>query len=103
MAKHYKEAPWWWYATVLVVSFILGLIVALKENITLPVWAYIVSLVVGIIVAPFVSRPKSVVSDISVYGAALTQSTFSDRVPSCTLATATALPPTTCRKCWRDS
>jgi hypothetical protein len=78
MAKNYKEAPWWWYATVLVVSFVLGLIVAIKENITLPVWAYIVSLVVGIIVAPFVSRPKSVVSEIIVYGAALTQSSLTE-------------------------
>jgi hypothetical protein len=40
---------------VLVFSFILGLVVVLKENITMPVWAYIVSLIVGIIVAPFVS------------------------------------------------
>jgi hypothetical protein len=55
MAKNYKEVPWWWYMIVLVFSFILGLVVVLKENITMPVWAYIVSLIVGIIVAPFVS------------------------------------------------
>lgn len=55
MAKHYKETPWWWYVAVLVGSFFLGLIVVLKENITLPAWAYIVSLIVGIIIAPFVS------------------------------------------------
>jgi hypothetical protein len=36
MHKHYKEAPWWWYMVVLGVSFILGLIVVIKENITLP-------------------------------------------------------------------
>ncbi|OKL56164.1 hypothetical protein UA08_08584 [Talaromyces atroroseus] len=53
MAKHYKETPAWWYASVLLISFILGLIVVLKENITLPAWAYIVSLVVGIIFGPF--------------------------------------------------
>ncbi|KAJ5580680.1 hypothetical protein N7450_006981 [Penicillium hetheringtonii] len=53
MAKHYKETPWWWYITVLVGSFVLGLIVVLKENITLPAWAYVVSLIVGIIIAPF--------------------------------------------------
>ncbi|KAJ4007720.1 hypothetical protein NW752_010389 [Fusarium irregulare] len=52
MAKNYKEAPWWWYITILVGSFILGLIVVIKENITLPVWAYIVSLVVGSVIAP---------------------------------------------------
>ncbi|PWY67927.1 OPT oligopeptide transporter [Aspergillus heteromorphus CBS 117.55] len=53
MAKHYRETPWWWYVAVLVISFVLGLVVVLKEDISLPVWAYIVSLVVGIIVAPF--------------------------------------------------
>jgi cytochrome bd-type quinol oxidase subunit 2 len=57
MAKHYKEAPWWWYMAVLVFSFILGLIVVTKENVTLPVWAYIVSLLLGIFIAPFVSMP----------------------------------------------
>lgn len=57
MAAHYKETPWWWYAAVLVVSFILGLVVVTKENITLPVWAYIVSLLLGIFIAPFVSMP----------------------------------------------
>ncbi|KAK7736156.1 hypothetical protein SLS53_007184 [Cytospora paraplurivora] len=53
MAKHYKETPWWWYTIVLVVSFIIGIIVVTKENITLPVWGYIVSLILGIILAPF--------------------------------------------------
>ncbi|KAI6713955.1 OPT oligopeptide transporter [Diplocarpon mali] len=53
MAKHYKETPWWWYGLVLVVSFILGLIVVLTQDITLPAWAYIVSLLTGIIVSPF--------------------------------------------------
>ncbi|KAI5268780.1 peptide transporter [Aureobasidium subglaciale] len=53
MVKHYKEVPWWWYMGVLVFSFVLGLVVVIKENITLPVWAYIVALIVGIIVAPF--------------------------------------------------
>lgn len=59
MTKNYKEAPWWWYIGVLVLSFVLGLIVVLTQNITLPVWAYIVSLVLGIIIAPFVSCPRS--------------------------------------------
>ena len=55
MHKHYKEAPWWWYMIVLAVSFILGLIVVIKENITLPVWGYIIALCMGTIIAPFVS------------------------------------------------
>jgi hypothetical protein len=54
MAKHYKETPAWWYGAVILVSFILGLVVVLKENITLPVWAYIVSLILGIVFGPFV-------------------------------------------------
>ncbi|EUC39534.1 hypothetical protein COCMIDRAFT_111306 [Bipolaris oryzae ATCC 44560] len=53
MAKHYREAPWWWYTIVLVVSFVLGLIVVIKENVTLPVWAYIVALLLGTFIAPF--------------------------------------------------
>lgn len=54
MAKRYKEAPWWWYVAVLVISFILGLVVVIKENITLPVWGYIVSLILGTFIAPLV-------------------------------------------------
>ncbi|KAJ4370267.1 hypothetical protein N0V86_009004 [Didymella sp. IMI 355093] len=53
MHKHYREAPWWWYMIVLVVSFILGLIVVIKENVTLPVWGYIVALLTGTIISPF--------------------------------------------------
>jgi uncharacterized membrane protein len=55
MVKHYKEAPWWWYVIVLVASFALGLIVVLKNNITLSAWAYVVALIVGCVIAPFVS------------------------------------------------
>lgn len=55
MAKNYKETPWWWYISVLVFSFVLGLVVVIKENITLPAWAYIVALLLGIFIAPFVS------------------------------------------------
>ncbi|KAK7513214.1 OPT oligopeptide transporter [Phyllosticta citriasiana] len=53
MAKHYKEVKWTWYAAVLVISFILGLVVVLKENITLSAGGFILSLVLGIIIAPF--------------------------------------------------
>ncbi|KAK3994331.1 OPT oligopeptide transporter [Cladorrhinum sp. PSN332] len=52
MAKTYKETPWWWFVIVLVISFVLGIIVVTKENITLPVWAYIVALLLGIFIAP---------------------------------------------------
>lgn len=59
MVKHYKEAPWWWYIIVLVFSFVLGLVVVIKENVTLPVWAYVVALLVGCIIAPLVSTSKT--------------------------------------------
>ncbi|CAN8100192.1 unnamed protein product [Discula destructiva] len=52
MAKNYKEVPQWWYMATLVLSFVLGLVVVITQNITLPVWAYIVALLVGIIIAP---------------------------------------------------
>lgn len=57
MAKHYKEAPWWWYIILLVISFVLGLAIVIKEKHILPVWAYVVSLLLGIVVSPFVGIP----------------------------------------------
>ncbi|CZT49190.1 related to peptide transporter [Rhynchosporium secalis] len=53
MAKHYKETPWYWFFAVLVFAFILGLVVVIKENITLPAWAYVFSLLLGSFIAPF--------------------------------------------------
>ncbi|KAF4767263.1 hypothetical protein HAV15_009407 [Penicillium sp. str.  len=53
MAKHYKDTPWWCFAGIIIISFVLGLIVVIKENITLPVWAYIVALALGILISPF--------------------------------------------------
>lgn len=55
MAKHYREVPWWWYVLILVFSFILGLVVVVRENVTLPVWAYVAALLVGIVISPLVS------------------------------------------------
>ena len=57
MAQHYKEAPWWWYAIVLVVSFVIGIVVVTTQDVTLPAWGYVVSLILGTIIAPFVSCP----------------------------------------------
>ena len=56
MVEHYKEAPWWWYVAILVISFVIGLVVVVKENITLPAWAYIVALLLGTFMAPLVSN-----------------------------------------------
>ncbi|KAK0610964.1 OPT oligopeptide transporter [Immersiella caudata] len=53
MVIHYKETPWWWYAIVLVISFTLGLVVVLTQPITLSAKSYIISLLLGSVVAPF--------------------------------------------------
>lgn len=53
MATNYKEASWMWYAGMLVISFVLGLVVVITQNLTFPVYGYIIALVVGSIVAPF--------------------------------------------------
>ncbi|KAJ5882245.1 Oligopeptide transporter OPT superfamily [Penicillium soppii] len=53
MATHYQETPWWWYVFILVGSFVLGVVVIVKEKLTLPIWAYVVALICGCIVTPF--------------------------------------------------
>jgi hypothetical protein len=68
MVEHYKEAPWWWYVIVLVASFFLGLIVVLKGNITLSAWAYVVALIVGCVIAPFVSQTITIPTYQSLTG-----------------------------------
>lgn len=49
----YKEVPMWWYLVLFVLSFVAGLIVNIKGETTLPVWGYIVSLLLGAFIAPF--------------------------------------------------
>ncbi|ODN75285.1 hypothetical protein L202_06468 [Cryptococcus amylolentus CBS 6039] len=51
--KKYKEANWYWYVGLLVIAFVLGLVVVVKEGITLTWWAYIVALALGAFIAPF--------------------------------------------------
>lgn len=51
MAKYYPETPTWWFMAILDVSFVLGIIVTTAQDITLPVWAYMIALVLGIIAA----------------------------------------------------
>ncbi|WVQ69693.1 uncharacterized protein L199_007913 [Kwoniella botswanensis] len=51
--EKYKEAPWYWYLAILVVAFILGLVVVIKEDITLSVGSYVTALVLGTVIAPF--------------------------------------------------
>ncbi|KAF9873385.1 peptide transporter mtd1 [Colletotrichum karsti] len=49
----YKEVPMWWYIALFVLTFIAGLIVNIKGETTLPVWGYIISLLLGGFIAPF--------------------------------------------------
>ncbi|WWC69095.1 uncharacterized protein I206_103031 [Kwoniella pini CBS 10737] len=51
--KRYKEAPWYWYVAILIFAFVLGLVVVIKEHITLSVGSYITALVLGSVIAPF--------------------------------------------------
>ena len=55
MLVKYKEVPYWWYLLILIVAFVFGIIVTTTQNITMPVWSYIIALLVGAFVAPFVS------------------------------------------------
>lgn len=43
----------WWYLALFVLAFFAGLIVNIKGETTLPVWGYIVSLLLGAFIAPF--------------------------------------------------
>jgi len=56
MLVKYKEVPTWWYCIILIVAFVFGTIVTTTQNITMPVWSYIIALLTGAFVAPFVSR-----------------------------------------------
>ncbi|KAJ5238423.1 peptide transporter MTD1 [Penicillium chermesinum] len=49
----YKEVPLWWYLVLAILSIVAGIIVNAKGETTLPVWAYIVALILGAFIAPF--------------------------------------------------
>ncbi|KAF9519299.1 hypothetical protein BS47DRAFT_1324590 [Hydnum rufescens UP504] len=51
--QKYREVPWWWYGLLLTLSFLAGLIVVLKGSTTLPVYGYIIALLLGSFIAPF--------------------------------------------------
>ncbi|KAG6330638.1 hypothetical protein ID866_8453 [Astraeus odoratus] len=51
--QKYKEVPFWWYICLLVLSFISGLIVILSGQTTLPLYSFIVALLLGSFVTPF--------------------------------------------------
>ncbi|KAJ0412960.1 OPT oligopeptide transporter protein-domain-containing protein [Aspergillus carlsbadensis] len=49
----YKEVPMWWYLVLFALAFFAGLIVNIKGQTTLPVWGYIIALLLGAFIAPF--------------------------------------------------
>ncbi|KAF2156495.1 OPT superfamily oligopeptide transporter [Myriangium duriaei CBS 260.36] len=49
----YKEVPTWWYLILFGLCFIAGLAVNIKGQTTLPVWGYIIALLLGAFIAPF--------------------------------------------------
>ena len=51
--RKYKEVPMWWYGLLFALAFFAGLVVTIKGETTLPVWGYIVSLILGGVIAPF--------------------------------------------------
>ncbi|KAF7557926.1 hypothetical protein G7Z17_g298 [Cylindrodendrum hubeiense] len=53
MEQTYKDVPIWWYGTVLLVGFFLGLGAIYVGDTTLDPWAYVVAILLGCIIAPF--------------------------------------------------
>ncbi|KAE8350720.1 OPT oligopeptide transporter protein-domain-containing protein, partial [Aspergillus coremiiformis] len=49
----YKEVPMWWYLALFVLAFVAGLIINIQGDTTLPVWGYIIALILGAFIAPF--------------------------------------------------
>ncbi|KAF7558226.1 hypothetical protein G7Z17_g96 [Cylindrodendrum hubeiense] len=49
----YKEVPMWWYLALFGLCFVAGLVVNMSGETTLPVWGYIIALIVGGFIAPF--------------------------------------------------
>lgn len=53
--RKYPEAPMWWYIAVMVFGLVTGLACCATQDIQLPWWAFIVALVLGCAISPFVS------------------------------------------------
>ena len=49
----YKEAPQWWYLILLLLGFLAGVIACAKGETTLPVWSFVVALLLGMFITPF--------------------------------------------------
>jgi hypothetical protein len=66
MLVRHKEVPYWWYILILIVAFVFGIIVTTTQNITMPVWSYIIALLTGAFVAPFVSSLQSQIGQLTL-------------------------------------
>jgi len=51
--QKYKEVPHWWYGLLFFLAFTTGLIVCAKGDTTLPIYAYVVAIILGVFMAPF--------------------------------------------------
>ncbi|PWN54029.1 OPT superfamily oligopeptide transporter [Violaceomyces palustris] len=51
--QKYSEVSWTWYAGLMLLAFVFGLVVTCIGHTTLPIYGYIMALVVGVIIAPF--------------------------------------------------
>ncbi|KAF8842459.1 OPT superfamily oligopeptide transporter [Paxillus ammoniavirescens] len=51
--QKYKEVPYWWYISLLVLSFAAGLVVVIKGQTTLRWYSFVAALLVGSFIAPF--------------------------------------------------
>lgn len=49
----YKETPMWWYYILFALCFIAGVVVNVKGETTLPVWGFIIALLLGAFICPF--------------------------------------------------
>lgn len=47
LMRAYPEVPHWWYATVFVFSFILGIVCIEKYQTQLPIWAFLICILFG--------------------------------------------------------
>ncbi|CAO1638262.1 unnamed protein product [Sympodiomycopsis kandeliae] len=51
--RKYKEVPMWWYLILFALALIAGCVANAKGETTLPVWGFIIALLVGSFIAPF--------------------------------------------------
>ncbi|KAL1405685.1 hypothetical protein Q8F55_007351 [Vanrija albida] len=50
--KKYNEVEWYWYVSLIVISFVFGIVVVAKRDVGLPIWGYVLALACGSLIAP---------------------------------------------------